>query len=265
MLKTEEIINALEQKQYNVENKKYTKRGISYNYIFIKNNETDSALSIDINDYIYKNPNATLDDMVALIEQMYDEFVTEEKSIDKNYILQNIHIALRKPENDYIVKKNTPFKDVQQYLYMYNDKDSEIVHTPIPYFTLEQYNISEEEAWECALQNNRKTMRILSAKNILEEKNIKNNKANIEVYILTNENMCYGAATVLDTETLKNAFKDAITNKWQVMMLSTHKAILIPKQLDEETRATVEIIKRLEKAELDMKYHLSDNIFPLTL
>lgn len=265
MLRTEEIVSELKKRNYNVENKQYTKEGIRYNLLIIKDEETQSAISINLGDYIYKHQNISLSEMLSMIEQMYNEHVKEEKSLNKTNILRNICIALRKPENDYAVKKETPFDGIQQYLCMYKEVNGEIIHTPIPYFTLENHGITEEEAWEHAIQNNLKSMKIIPASDILKKYNLNRDNETIDVYVLTNESMCYGAAAVLNTEALKNALKDSATTEWQVFFLSVHKALLMPQQPNKEASDAIKIVKRVNHVETHMRDLLSDNTFTLSL
>lgn len=109
----------------------------------------------------------------------------------------------------------------------------------------------------------------------------------IEMYFVTNDEFVYGAASILNTDALKEVLKNAVDNmkpsflaknhittdalkdggatRWQVIFISKDKAILVPKNANELTRATLEIVMKNEQRGLQKKDKISDEMFEILL
>ncbi len=107
------------------------------------------------------------------------------------------------------------------------------------------------------------------------------------MYFVTNDEFVYGAASILNTDALKEVLKNAVDNmkpsflaknhittdalkdggatRWQVIFISKDKAILVPKNANELTRATLEIVMKNEQRGLQKKDKISDEMFEILL
>lgn len=296
-----DLVSELRIKNYDVDYQKYTRNGINEERLVWHDDSLETGIDLNISDFISSYDFMSLDAMVQLIIDEFERQREINKKFDKEFVLDNIRIALRNPISDYTVKKESLFKNVQQYLCLFGtdtgigpNMEWEVLVSDI---FLKTKGIAIDEAWARAEKNNRKKIYITTPDCVymsIDSNSKQKLQAlgqyayeKIEMYFVTNDEFVYGAASILNTDALKEVLKNAVDNmkpsflaknhittdalkdggatRWQVIFISKDKAILVPKNANELTRATLEIVMKNEQRGLQKKDKISDEMFEILL
>ena len=260
MVTTREVISELRHRNYNAmpfQNK--TNNGIR-NGIIIRDSDFQIDPWFNSDDIIMSAPLKSVDEIADMILVMYKQHCIIDADINRDFILENIHVVLQKKSVKPGTKVESIFKGVESCLCIYSSLGGDNqVFLSITDTLLKDNKISVVDAWQTAWNNNRRDAEIIPLSNIPDFEL----KANIQfpIYVATNKARFYGAATVLDKDFLEQSLSGEPYDTWQAVLSSIHRAILIPRCGDYSLDATSFIVRYLEKSDSMRTGRLTDTLY----
>ncbi len=82
----------------------------------------------------------------------------------------------------------------------------------------------------------------------------------IDMYILTNRRKCFGAAGILDKNTLRT-IADRIGDDFIVLPSSLHEVIILPSEKEKEYEKLADMVQSVNVTQLDVEERLSDHVY----
>ena len=260
MVNIKEVVSLLKEQGCNAE----IADGLHIN---IDDASLSTIMRINMTDLLLQNANKSAEDVATIILNMFQHHKGIDKNINREFIMSNIHVALRRPENDVTIRKQTDFADIEAYLCIYSrigtDKQLMIKVTRT---LLKKYGITEREAWSQAEKNNKEDA-------VIEDNEERIRKAvkddtllnGLKVYTVTNKTKHYGSATILDKDLLKQTLSKEKNTEWRIILVSTHYAVLIPNSTDPKIKALLQVIKKVEQSKTFTEDKLTSKTYILNL
>jgi hypothetical protein len=248
----EKIINNLISKEYKVKELKIIKNGVEHIGINIMEEGYNVLPTIYINEIIKCNSSKNVEYLTQLILNIHNENKVVnfeiDKLLDKDYILENVRIALQKKSAEDIIKKDTEFDGIESYLYILTtiDKNNDDIlgSMKITNDIVNRTGLDIEKMWNAAKNNTFKNTVIKNLKDIMNDlmseniegiededfkminEEIDNNS--IPMFIITNKEKNKGASGILNKQLLKNIAVNYSCNKLIMLPSSIHEVIIIP-------------------------------------
>ena len=172
-----------------------------------------------VDDFESSDCNVIASQMLSMLPNINTEITNvnvKDKIADKKYILDNIYIGIEKVNEAQIIKRNTPFNGIQQYMYIViNDE----MRTKVTSKFLDVLGIDELDAWFYAKCNTKENAYI--------------NTPLPGMVIITNKNGVYGAACALVNKAIREVCGIYNTTRIVLIPSSIHEFICLP--FDEST------------------------------
>lgn len=230
MITRKDIIEELNKRGYRAEKQDNMRNGKLYHGIcmFEKGSKDELVPIIYTDDLIENAENhgwsiEELTDKVMSIYRKADRSTITEKDLqDRDYILNHLYIGVQKESTEKIVKKETPFESIEQYLYVRSDfnDDGSCYITKVGIVLLISIGIKKEEAWEKAEKNMCKETVIRSMTSVI--------KYTVPLYIVSNECMMRGASGILNKGKMKGLSLKLGTNIFVIFPSSVHEMVVMP-------------------------------------
>ena len=214
------------------------------------------------------------DNIIKQIISIYEEHQCIDIDIslfsNRDYILNNLFIALQKTSDEPLIKRTCEFNDLEQYLYIRgkssNDFWSVKLNTPI----MKNANLSLDEVWEAGIRNtfaeNETVIQSMSSVigNICDVGLF----PEIPMYIITNRSNTKGSIQIFNKEKIKEWANSlpVIPNRIICLPSSIHEFILIPTS-DEDLDLDLfnDMVCEVNETEVDETEQLSSHCYVLTL
>ena len=243
MITRESIIERLTTKypQYRFIPTEVTKNGdVHLQGICVKD---DSPIAPTIyTDAIIDRCQDNLDEAVEIISNIIEQHQAPDidlnKLKDKDFILDRIRIGVQKESEESLVKRSIPdFPDMEAYLYFAEHGDNnDMWSVKLKPELLASANISEKTAWELAEKHTFEATTLQSMAEVLAEMMgdafdpAIADMSLCEMYVISNQEKCKGAASILNHALLKKFAADHDCTSICVIGSSIHEALLVPLQ-----------------------------------
>lgn len=228
----EEAKRVLKSAGYESEEIEVNKNGCNYTGIRIIN-------GTDINPIIYVDD---IDDGDSLLDAVVyaQNYETPDISFDPETVYSNVRIGIAKEVAPEIIRRKTKYHGMVVYLYVrFSDATAKL-----PRQILNNNGFTERKLWDKARKNTFANTRIMPF-------------MIPGAFIVTNEEMTYGASSILDTATLK---KKVNKGEYFVCPSSIHEMLLIP--TGSHTLEEInEIVKQVNDTTVDPHEQLADKAF----
>lgn len=238
MMNRRMIIEELNNRGYKAEEQNNIKNGVLFEGIrFVT--ESNVAPVIYTEEIISRAEESgmSFDEVVTTIISLYESnkalSFDVNQLFDRDFIMSHIYIGLQKESAEELLKKESEFEGIEQYLYLRGDtaqKDSYSIK--LNEAILEKAEISEAEAWDKAEENTNAETTIKSMAMLMAEMLGMEYSEEMEemtpCYVITNESKVKGASAVLNKEVLAQFGRKHGTEKIVVLPSSIHEMLLIP-------------------------------------
>lgn len=196
-------------------------------------------------------PSETVDRLIQMLNdsQPYPDFLSRLKN--RNFILQNIKVALQKNTRENIVKKDSIFPGIESYLFIAWDNYSVKVKKEL----LDLAKVSEQEAWEAATENTLKSSVIM---NIEDFTLIPSKKS---AYIVSDKQIYRGASAILNTEKLQELAENHNTDVLILLPSSVNEFIVIPYMSGMDDKGLAEMVRQVNTSMVRPEERLADNAY----
>ena len=234
-----DVKRALYKKGYKT-NTEYVRHGEGMKEMLtIKEKDWNIKLAMNVDGYIMANPSFDADQIAQIAEQSIITHKQLEASMDKDFIIENIHTAICRTGNcdENVIKQSTKFDGLDEYLCFYGiDMNGNDLMCPLKKNIFDKYDISEDDAWQAARKHNREDAVLVNLETMTGDKDA----AKLPVYALTNKIKKYAAAGALDESLMRQLLGPKCTagnRKWTVIIQSVDYAWLIPDNNDKNCEA----------------------------
>ncbi len=276
MITRENIIERLAQKypQYSFIPTDVTKNGdVHLQGISVRNN-TPIAPTIYTKEIIERS--SSIDEAVEIISNIIEQHQAPDIDInllqDKVFILDRIRIGVQKESAEELVKRAVEnFDGMEAYLYFTeHGNNHDMWSVKVKPELLKTANIDEEEAWQIAKEHTFAATTLQSMTEVLAEMMgdafdpCIAETTPCEMYVLSNNEKCKGAAGILNHELLQNFASEHDVKALCVLPSSLHEVILVPLKAEyniDEFTAMVQEVNATQVAPEDV---LVDRAYVIT-
>ena len=190
----------------------------------------------------------------------------------REYILENVHIAVQRTSTQDLVRRDTEFKGIEQYCFVQNTLDERIWSFKLRPCHLLANSISVEELWAAAERNTYSDQEfcICSMGEILKEmtgSDLMDGSGFIpEMFVLTNPRKMYGAVQVFNRPALEKWTEQTGFRKLVMIPSSLHEVILIPRdQSMTDLFPFNAMVQDVNQKEVNAVDQLADQVYELEL
>lgn len=270
-MERKDIINELQNRGYDARKTSTIKNGVtcegilimtktSINPVFYTKGILDNAQNKG------QSVEGVVQDIITKFEECKVPPVTIEQLLDKDFLMANMRIGLQRESTQDLIKKETEFDGIEQYLYL----DGEGYSVKINVYQLEKANITIEEAWIAAELNTFAKTKITNMAAVIAVMMHQeyDKSMDVDMFIITNEKGTNGASAILDKNTLKKFGKTTGIKKVAILPSSIHEAILVPlcdDELSTDLEELSEMVQSVNSGEVDEQEQLSDKAYKIDL
>lgn len=225
-----EVVNRLEERGYFVECNDIVKNGVTFKGLTIRTEETETvAPCIYIEPIIEESESLeeVLDRVISLYESHKQPSFDVQSLMKKDFILENIRISLQKTSEENIIKRESPFAKMEQYLTVISDFGDGNGAFKVREEHLERVGIELDEAWASAFANTCKTSEILSLTQALFGYELEEDEVTTRMYVISNKERFKGSGAILDTDKIRQFAKERNIEKAVLCPSSVHEWLMI--------------------------------------
>lgn len=267
----EAIISELKTKGYNAVSHDVVKNGVTLQGITI---QTESNISPTIYLEHLLEMFSDFDNIVKQIISIYEEHQCIDIDIslfsNREYILNNLFIALQKKSDEPLIKRTCEFNDLEQYLYIKGKSSNDFWSVKLNAPIMKNADLSLDEVWEAGLKNtfadNETVIQSISSivGNICDEDFF----PEIPMYVITNRCNTKGSIQIFDKAKITEWVNSLPVKPTRIVCIpsSIHEFILIPTS-DEDLNLQIfnDMVCEVNATEVDVTEQLSSHCYVLTL
>lgn len=279
MITREMVIAELQKKGYQVQARNKVKNGVTVEGVEIKKDE-NVGVFISLRDLIPEleeeyisiyDKHMRMPEVIGQIERLYANAdgpkICMEDLKNRDFILSHINIALQKKGTQDLIKKPCPyFGGTEQYLYLTQPNGTEGHYfMEVSSELLKEAGVSEEEAWKFAEKNLHENVVLENMTEVLKkaagagmEFLFEDDESYIPMYVISNKNSAYGAASVLDDEILAEFAVKHHTDSLLLLPSSIHEVLIVPNTEDYEIEEMRCLVMSVNASDVAPHEQLSD-------
>ena len=231
-INTDVLVEMLRERGYYATVNTVTKNGVQLEGVSILN---DDGMGPCLYLEDLKPHYSDYEDLIDGIIRIYENNKTIDFEIEwlcnREWILNHVYIALQRASGEALVKRDTDFQGIEQYLYLRYRITSQLCSIKLSFSMLENAGLTAEEAWAAA-----------NANTLTAEETVISNMGSIfsqycsfksepelylPMYVISNPSQIKGSAQILDRRSIRNFFPPSV-NRLICIPSSIHECILIP-------------------------------------
>lgn len=262
MIRREDIIQELTNRDYKVEAHTSIKNGVEFDGIRFMND--DGICPVIYTDEIIADSESLSEAVKKVIGTYKNADIMDfdkDNLFDSEFIMKNLYIGMQKTSTEDIVRSDTDFEGIEKYLYV---KMNENASFKLTYGLLETLKISQEEAWKAAEIITFAKTEIVSISEKLSElmgQEIEEMEDIPTQYIVTNTINFRGASAILDREALKKLSQKLDVSKFIVLPSSIHEMIVIPDDGKNDIEELNRMVREVNQTQVDMEERLANQAY----
>ena len=269
-MKRQDIVNALIAQGYKAEARETVKNGVIFEGIVVRSDELIAPIIytqglIDEAD----RRGTTLTEVVEQILWIYEtnkniNFNVDE-FFDREFVLLHVRIGLQKISNQDLVRKESCYEGIEEYLYLKGEPGYSVKLNPA---LLEKAKIRKDEAWEYAAHNTFAETTIRSMAQVMKDLTgsaVGVNEEDPSMYVITNTSACNGASAVLDLDAIRKFFGPKNINRLIVLPSSIHEMLLVPADLAPDVDDMSRMVREINASQVAPEERLTDRAYTLQL
>ncbi len=262
MIRREDIIQELTNRDYKVEAHTSIKNGVEFDGIRFMND--DGICPVIYTDEII----ADSESLSEAVEKAIDTYnnadimdFNKDNMLDSDFIMENLYIGMQKTSAEDIVRSDTDFEGIEKYLYVKMNENASFKPT---YGLLETLKISRDEAWKAAEIITFANTEIVSMSEKLSElmgQEIEEMEGIPTQYIVTNTINFRGASAILDGEALKKLAERLSVQRFYVLPSSIHEMIIIPDDGKCNIEELSRMVQEVNQTQVEPEERLTDQAY----
>lgn len=255
------IIAELRNRGFHIEEITVVKNGIEFDSITIGTGTVRPNIYVDFLER-FDDVSEAADKVVEIVNNAEIPNVDYFEFFDKEYLKKNLRIAVQRAGTQSLVKRDTEFPGIEQYLYIQADFDKNgMASINLKTEHLKMIDADIDELWNVALENTiaeaQKPMSVLQKLAQIGCIDDDFESDGFPMQVLTNKANLKGASQILNTELLKSVAEIMGTNEIYIIPSSIHEILVVPTDgfsLEDVT----EMVRETNANEVDPVEQLSD-------
>lgn len=188
---------------------------------------------------------------------------------DPEWILDHITIALQRSSEEEIVKRPSDLDGIEQYLILSGEQDGSFYSVKVVPVLLSNVGITEEQAWDRALENLSMDTQITSLGKVLSDMMgfayDGSMDSGMRFHVITNSRKCKGAATIMNRNALRAFTQKYRTNMLFVLPSSIHEMMIAPYDSSLNLDELSAMVKEINETQVALEERLTDRAYILSL
>lgn len=188
---------------------------------------------------------------------------------DPEWILDHITIALQRSSEEEIVKRPSDLDGIEQYLILSGEQDGSFYSVKVVPVLLSNVGITEEQAWDRALENLSMDTQITSLGKVLSDMMgfayDGSMDSGMRFHVITNSRKCKGAATIMNRNALRAFTQKYRTNMLFVLPSSIHEMMIAPYDSSLNLDELSAMVKEINETQVAPEERLTDRAYILSL
>lgn len=188
---------------------------------------------------------------------------------DPEWILDHITIALQRSSEEEIVKRPSDLDGIEQYLILSGEQDVSFYSVKVVPVLLSNVGITEEQAWDRALENLSMDTQITSLGKVLSDMMgfayDGSMDSGMRFHVITNSRKCKGAATIMNRNALRAFTQKYRTNMLFVLPSSIHEMMIAPYDSSLNLDELSAMVKEINETQVAPEERLTDRAYILSL
>ena len=263
-----DIINELKNRGYEAQAQESIKNGITFEGIVIRSESTIAPV-------IYTDPiineSETVEEASDKVLRLYEAHSTAPFDVDvlkdPNWILEHITIGLQLTSNETLVKRETEFEGIEQYLMLrgeINDSSYSLKVTPE---LLSTADIDTEDAWREAMIHICRDTHLISLDKIMEdmlgEDFDEAMMSGSPIHVITTLQKTKGAAAILNRDALSRFAREHEVDSLMVLPSSISEMLIIPFDDSMKLEDMSAMVKEVNDTQVAPEERLTDRAYIL--
>lgn len=226
------VVEGIRNHGYIAELTKVTKNGVVKEGIVIRKDENEQISPVIYFDDSIEDVEEQVCRMIRLYEEYKSPMINIEEAFSVDNLVENLRIGYQRTSDEEIVKRNTIFEGIEEYLYMnmnLNDPTNKATAKIRP-MMLEKNGIEEEAAWRVAQINTMQHTKVSTmASKMAEMMDVSEDQIPYAppLYVISNHDNFRGAANIMDEFAFKRIIEDFGTNKFFALPSSIHEWLIV--------------------------------------
>lgn len=259
------IINELKNRGYNAEAQDVVKNGVTKRGVLFKT-ESNVSPVVYVEDLIAKGFTVSeiVDTCIEIFEENHNHNLStlKEQLFSPDFLAENCYVGLQKSSDEDIVKFDTEFVGIEQYVYVRVAMPKGQGSIKLNQQILDMANVSEDFVLLNAMRNTFKETKLVS---MAEMFGLPTMSPIGDVYLLTNTHEFKGASAILDKDFLKAYGEKHHVHHIIAIPSSIHEFIIMPYHDWDDIDAITAMVKEINAAEVKPEEQLADRGFILKI
>lgn len=267
------IIEELTNRGYVVAEQTCIKNGIEVIGLAVKKSEDEKVVPTIYPEDIIKGAYEreltvaeVVDSLIPVIESRPTFDV--ERFTDPEYITSHVHIGVQKEGTEELVKRQSPFEGIEEYLYVADEMDGQGFSVKLKPHMLECAGLKAEGLFKIAEVVNHEEftakplMDVISG--MLGEDFEGDCQGIAPMYVLSNKSNMKGASAMLDKKGIEELADRIGVHEFVLLPSSIHECILVPKMGDMDMEMFENMVREVNETTVDPLERLVDRAYLLT-
>lgn len=264
----EDILNGLISRGYNAELKTTHKNGEELEGILVHTSTNISPMvytqaAIEAAEYFGKSLETVLDEIESKILTHNPVNIDVDKLFTKENLIQHTYIGFQKYENtEDIIKRNSSFEGIEEYLYMLIPNFPEGEGTvKITSEILTQADIDENTLWNAGEANTKEDVSIVNIRELFPP--FFQESIEPTFYVISNSRFTRGASAVINKEYIKGFASQLGVSQFIAIPSSINEMLLVPivEGTDIDMNAIDEMVQEVNYTSVLPEERLTDKAY----
>ncbi len=263
-----EIILILERKGYQAKKHDVVKNGVTRKGIML-NTGTNANPVFYMNDILCENDTEenVADRIIAFYKSSPKAPIEPDVLKDRHWVLDHLTIALQRTSDETIVKKDTDFEGIEQYLILKDKNDSGCFSIKVTPPLLKNIGVDEAIAWDIADIHLINNVQIQSIGSVLGDAFLDTfpSEDRVGLHIVTTKNKVKGASAILWHGALKEFADKFDTNELVVIPSSVHEMLILLYDGTQDIDEFSALVKEVNASHVSPEEQLADQAYLITV
>ncbi len=188
----------------------------------------------------------------------------EKEIMNKEYILQNVTLAIRGKTGDESILKLSARGDLELYFRLNMEFNGERASIKVSQQMIKIAGIEKSELYEAAFRNTEKEAKIMSMIDMLRDMGYpvpEGAEDNCPLFVATNKNRCEGAAVMECKDVIDHFCIDHGYKGVAIIPSSIHEVLLVPITTNMSEEYMNNMIKEVNETQVSEHERLSDHVY----
>ena len=265
-----DIISELKNRGYEAQSQKSIKNGVTFEGIVIR---SESAIAPVIYTGPIINESETVEEAADKVLRLYEAHSTIPFDAavlkDPDWIIEHITIGLQHASDEMLVKKDTEFEGIEQYLMLRGETVDGSYSLKVTPELLATAGIDTEEAWKEAMVHICRDTQLISLDKImtdmLGEDFDETMRSGSPIHVITTVQKIKGAAAILNRDALSHFAREHNVDSLIVLPSSISEMLIIPFDGSMKLEEMSAMVKEVNDTQVAPEERLTDRAYILKM